>query len=266
MEYTGYLDFWFRDRPMAERVEPMVNLGIRRVDVWSWRQQPMAELASECRRLGAIFNSAFDDQMGSLVDPGDNELTLRSWAESLEMAQQHGLEHLFMFSNQVDVANGQTWTRRLSSNYTAAEQYANALKQTERILKLVEQTPVTIWVEALNEFHIKGGILVHNHELAADWVRRFNHPQLRMVFDCYHQQRDSGNLTWGLEQYAGLYDVFHMADVPTRQEPGTGEINYPHLRRKLGELGYDGLVGLEFYPSTTEAEALERVKAIFPIA
>jgi len=107
---------------------------------------------------------------------------------------------------------------------------------------------------------------VHNHELAADWVRRFNHPQLRMVFDCYHQQRDSGNLTWGLEQYAGLYDVFHMADVPTRQEPGTGEINYPHLRRKLGELGYDGLVGLEFYPSTTEAEALEKVKAIFPIA
>jgi len=130
MEYTGYLDFWFRDRPMAERVEPMVNLGIRRVDVWSWRQQPMAELASECHRLGAIFNSAFDDQMGSLVDPGDNELTLRSWAESLEMAQQHGLEHLFMFSNQVDVANGQTWTRRLSSNYTPAEQYANALKQT----------------------------------------------------------------------------------------------------------------------------------------
>ncbi len=27
----------------------------------------------------------------------------------------------------------------------------------------------------------------------------------------------------------------------------------------------DGLVGLEFYPSTTEAEALDRVKAIFPV-
>jgi hydroxypyruvate isomerase len=53
--------------------------------------------------------------------------------------------------------------------------------------------------------------------------------------------------------------------VPTRQEPGTGEINYPNLRRKLGDLGYDGLVGLEFHPSTNEAEALERVKAIFPV-
>ena len=265
MEYTGYLDFWFTDRPMAERVAPMVNLGLRRLDVWSWRRQPMAELSAECRRLGAVLNSAFDDEMGNLVDPGDNELTLRSWAESLEMAQRHGVEHLFLFSNQVDLINGQPWTRRLQSNVSAAEQYANVLKQTERILKLVEPTPIKLWVEALNEFHIQGGILVHNHALAADWVRRFNHPRLSMVFDCYHQQRDSGNLIWGLEQYAGLYDGFHMADVPTRQEPGTGEINYPNLRRKLGQLGYDGLVGLEFYPSTTEAEALEKVKAIFPL-
>ena len=265
MEYTGYLDFWFTDRPMPERVAPMVNLGLRRLDVWSWRRQPMAELSAECRRLGAVLNSAFDDEMGNLVDPGDNELTLRSWAESLEMAQRHGVEHLFLFSNQVDLINGQPWTRRLQSNVSAAEQYANVLKQTERILKLVEPTPIKLWVEALNEFHIQGGILVHNHALAADWVRRFNHPRLSMVFDCYHQQRDSGNLIWGLEQYAGLYDGFHMADVPTRQEPGTGEINYPNLRRKLGQLGYDGLVGLEFYPSTTEAEALEKVKAIFPL-
>src|SRR5712691_5853051 len=154
---------------MAERVEPMVRLGIRRLDVWSWRRQPMAELAAECRRLGATLNSTFDDEMGSVVDPADNELTLRSWAQSLEMAGRLGVEHLFIFSNQVDLVNGQSWTRRLSSNFTPAEQYANALRQTERILKLVEQTPVTVWVEALNEFHIKGGLLVHNHELAADW-------------------------------------------------------------------------------------------------
>lgn len=264
MEYTGYLDFWFRDRPIVERVEPMVKLGLRRLDVWFWRQQPMADLAAECRRHGAVLNSAFDDDMGNLVDPGDNELTLRTWHESLEMAVRHGVEHLFLFSNQVDVVNGAPWTRRLSSNFTPAEQYANCLKQTERILKLVEQTPVTVWVEALNEFHIKGGILVHNHDLAADWVRRFNHPKLRLVFDCYHQQRDGGNLLWGMEQYAGLYDAVHVGDVPTRQEPGTGEINFPNLHRKLRELKYAGYVGLEFYPSTTETEALDRVKALFP--
>ncbi|HEY3343554.1 MAG TPA: TIM barrel protein [Anaerolineaceae bacterium] len=265
MEYTGYLDFWFTDRPMVERVEPMVKLGIHRVDVWSWRQQPMAELAAECRRLGATISSVFDDDMGSLADPGDNELTLRTWAESLEMATRYGIEHLFLFSNQVDFVNGRTITRRLSSNVTEAEQYANTLKQTERILKLVEQTHVKVWVEALNEFHIKGGILVHNHALAADWVRRIDHPQLRMVFDCYHQQRDSGNLIWGLEQYAGLYEAVHIADVPTRKDPGTGEVNFVNVQRKLVELKFDGFIGLEFYPSHSEAESLAGIKAIFPV-
>ncbi len=265
MEFTGYLDFWFTDRPIAERVEPIAQLGIRRVDAWSWRSQPMADIAAECQRLGVTFNSTFDDDMGSFADPNDNELTYRAWAESLEMACRFGVRFLFLFSNQVDFIDGKTMTRRLSSNFTAAEQYANCLKQTERILKLVEQTPVTVWVEALNEFHIKGGILVHNHDLAADWVRRFDHPKLRMAFDCYHQQRDGGNLIWGLEQYAGLYDAVHVGDVPTRQEPGTGEINFPNISAKLRELGYDGLIGLEFYPSTNEAEALARVKKIFGV-
>lgn len=265
MEYTGYLDFWFTDRPILARVAPMAELGIRRVDIWSWRRQPVEELAAECRRCGVTLNSTFDDEMGSFADPGDNELTYRTWAESLELACRHGIEHLYLFSNQVDFVDGRTIARRLSSNFTEAEQYANCLRQTEKLLKLVEQTSVQVWVEALNEFHIKGGILVHNHDLAADWVRRFDHPQLRMVFDCYHQQRHGGNLTWGLEQYAGLYAAFHVADVPTRQEPGTGEVNYANLAAKLRELKYDGLIGLEFYPSTTEAAALETIKNLFPL-
>jgi len=263
MEFTGYLDFWFTDRPLIERVEPFVQLGIRRFDVWCWRSVPMADLAAECKRLGAVINSTFDEAMGSLADPGDNELTYRSWAESLEMAERYGVEHLFIFSNQIDIINGKEWTRRLSGNYTEAEQYANLLAQTERIMRLVEQTKVEVWVEGLNEFHIKGGILVHNHELAVDWIRRINHPQLRLAFDCYHQQRGSGNLIWGLEEYWGLYPTVHVGDAPTRQEPGTGEINFHNIARTLRRLGYNGLIGMEFRPSTTEAEALARVKEIF---
>ena len=265
MEYTGYLDFWFTDRPIVERVEAFVELGITRFDVWCWRGAPMADIAAECRRLGAVLNSTFDEDMGSLADPADNDKTLRSWGESLEMADRYGVEHLFIFSNQVDIVDGAEWTRRLSANYSQAEQYANLLNRTERIMKLVEQTQVDVWVEGLNEFHIQGGVLVRNHELAADWVRRIDHPQLRLAFDCYHQQRGSGNLIWGLEAYYGLYPTVHIGDVPTRQEPGTGEINFPNLRAKLRTLGYDGYVGLEFRPSATEAEALARTKELFPL-
>jgi hydroxypyruvate isomerase len=265
VELTGYLDFWFKDVPLVQRVEKFVDLGIRRFDVWCWRAAPIAELASECQRYGGILNSTFDEAMGSLADPADNEKTLRSWDESLEMAERYGIEHLFIFSNQVNVIDGQEWTKRLSANYTEAEQYANLLTQTEKIMRLVEQTDVEVWVEGLNEFHIQGGVLVHDHVLAADWVRRIDHPQFRLAFDCYHQQRGAGNLIWGLETYDGLYPTFHIGDVPTRQEPGTGEINFPNLVKKLRELDFDGYVGMEFAPSGTEANALQRVKDLFDL-
>jgi hydroxypyruvate isomerase len=84
-----------------------------------------------------------------------------------------------------------------------------------------------------------------------------------LAFDCYHQQRTAGNLIYGLEAYRGLYPTVHIGDVPTRQEPGTGEINFVNIAAKLRELDFDGLIGMEFSPSTTEAEAFRRVKEIF---
>ena len=263
MEFTGYLDFWFTDRPLIQRVEAFAGLGIKRLDVWCWRMVDMHALSEECKKQGGIINSTFDDQMGSLADPADNDLTLRSWAESLEMAVKYGVEHLFIFSNQVDIVGGKEWTRRLSHNFTEAEQYANLLNQTEKIMKMVEQTNIEVWVEALNEFHIQGGVLVHDHDLAADWIRRINHPQLRLAFDCYHQQRTAGNIMYGMEAYRDLYPTFHIGDVPTRQEPGTGELNFPNIVKKLRELNYDGLIGMEFRPSTDERTVYQRVKKLF---
>ncbi len=263
MQYTGYLDFWFTDVPIVARVEKFLALGIERYDVWCWRSAPIAEIAAECKRVGGVINSTFDEDMGSLADPADNEKTVRTWAESLDMAERYGVAHLFIFSNQVNIVNGEEWTRRMSGNYTQAEQYANLLKQTERIMKLVEQTDIEVWVEGLNEFHIQGGVLVHNHALAADWVQRINHPQFRLAFDCYHQQRGAGNLIWGLKTYHGLYPTVHIGDVPTRQEPGTGEINFENIAKTLRAINFDGYIGLEFRPSQTEALALERVRALF---
>lgn len=263
MEFTGYLDFWFTDRPLLERVSAFVDIGVNRLDVWCWRNAPMAALFSECQSQGAIINSSFDEDMGSLADPADNEKTIRSWSESLEMAEKYQVDHLFIFSNQVDIVDGKEWTRRLSRNVTESEQYANLLDQTEKIMKLVEQTNVEVWVEALNEFHIQGGVLVHDHDLAADWVRRMDHSQFRLAFDCYHQQRTAGNLIYGLEAYHGLYPTVHVGDVPTRQEPGTGEINFHAIAKKLHELDFDGFIGMEFTPSEDPKVVLDRVKDIF---
>lgn len=187
MEYTGYLDFWFTDFPIEERVDQFVALNVRQFNVFFWRQAPIAEIVAECKQKGAQLYSRFDDDMGSLADPGDNEKTLHSWAESVEMADRYNIPVLYIFSNQIEVVDGVEVVRRLSGNYTESEQYANLLDQTEKIMKLAEQTNVEVRVECLNQHDFVGKILVDSPQLAADWVRRMDHPQFRLTFDTYHQ-------------------------------------------------------------------------------
>ncbi len=265
MKYSGYLDFWFADLPFEARIARFIELGIDQFNIFFWRQRPIAQIAAECRQLGGQLYSTFDGDMGSLADPGDNPKTLRSWGESLEMADELGISALYIFSNQIELADGKEFVKRLSTNCSEGEQYANLLNQTEKIMKMAEQTNVELRVECLNQHDFAGKILVDNPHIAADWVRRVGHPQLRLTFDVYHQQRGSGELLWSLENYFDLISSVHIGDVPTRQEPGTGEINFVNIRQKLRELDYDGEIGLEFYPSTDEATALEKTRQIFPL-
>jgi hydroxypyruvate isomerase len=265
MFYTGYLNFWFTDRPLVERVEPLSALGVRHVNVFAWRSAPLAELTAECRRLGATLFSTFDGDMGALADPADNEKTLRTWAESLEMAVVHKIAVLYIFSNQIDVIDGRELVRPLSGNFSQAEQYANLLTQTERILRLVEQTSVEVRVESLSRNVFIGAQTVDSPQVAVDWVRRMNHPQFRYTFDTYHQQRGAGDLLTTLERNIDIIAGVHIGDAPTRQEPGTGEINFANIAAAVRRLGYDGEIGLEFAPSQDAASALAVVQRLFPL-
>jgi hydroxypyruvate isomerase len=148
------------------------------------------------------------------------------------------------------------------------QKYANLLDGVAKVMALVERTDITVYFESLNNWHLHGPITCTTHEMAADIVRRINHPQFRFTFDCYHQQRTAGNLIQGLRDYAGLYAAVHIGDVPTRGEPGTGEINFGNIARTLRELNYDAtgesMIGLEFYPTAgDEVGAFERVRGLF---
>ena len=74
----------------------------------------------------------------------------------------------------------------------------------------------------------------------------------------------AGDLLATLEAHFDIISGVHIGDAPTRQEPGTGEINFANLSKRLRHLGYDGEIGLEFTPSHDEATAMTAVRQLFP--
>ena len=75
-------------------------------------------------------------------------------------------------------------------------------------------------------------------------------------YDVYHMQRMEGELANTIKANLARIRHLQIADTPGRNEPGTGEINYPFLFRHIDHLGYDGWIGCEYRPATSTAAGL----------
>jgi hydroxypyruvate isomerase len=95
---------------------------------------------------------------------------------------------------------------------------------------------------------------------AFEMVRAVGSPKVKVLYDLYHEQRGMGNLIEKLEKNLDEVGLIHVADVPGRHEPGTGEINYRNVYRKLAELHYGGVIAMEFYPTGDVVETLRKAR------
>lgn len=77
---------------------------------------------------------------------------------------------------------------------------------------------------------------------------------LFVQYDIYHMQIMEGDLAPTMKKHLDHTAHIELADNPGRNEPGTGEINYPFLFRYLDEIGYRGSIGCEYKPKTTTME------------
>lgn len=95
-------------------------------------------------------------------------------------------------------------------------------------------------------------------------IRAVGSPQVQVLYDYYHEQRTAGNLIEKLEKNIDCIALVHIADVPGRHQPGTGEIDYTNIYRKLAELHYGKYIAMEFYPSGDPVAVLRaaRLQAI----
>jgi len=110
-------------------------------------------------------------------------------------------------------------------------------------------------IEPVNTFDIPGFYLNRPVQAVA-LLEELDLPNAFLQYDLYHTQRMQGELASTLTKYLPLIRHVQIADNPGRNEPGTGEINYPFLFALLDRVGYTGWVGCEYKPATTTEAGL----------
>ena len=103
-------------------------------------------------------------------------------------------------------------------------------------------------IEPINPFDIPGFYLNRTDE-ALSILDEVGAPNAFVQYDIYHAQRTEGELAATLQKHLARIGHVQLADNPGRNEPGTGEINYPFLFAHLDRIGYQGWVGCEYKPA-----------------
>jgi hydroxypyruvate isomerase len=111
----------------------------------------------------------------------------------------------------------------------------------------LKRAGIRLVIEAINVRDIPGFFLTKTRQ-AADLIAETGSDNIGLQYDIYHMQIMEGDLARTIERF--LPQIWHvqLADNPGRNEPGTGEINYPFLYRHLDQLGYAGWIGCEYKP------------------
>jgi hydroxypyruvate isomerase len=114
---------------------------------------------------------------------------------------------------------------------------------------------IRLLIEPINTRDIPGFFL-NRTEQAVQLISDVGSDNLFIQYDIYHMQVMEGDIAPTLRKHLARIAHVQLADNPGRNEPGTGEINYPFLFRHLDEIGYRGWVGCEYKPKTTTVEGL----------
>jgi hydroxypyruvate isomerase len=126
---------------------------------------------------------------------------------------------------------------------------ANCEKGLKRIIKLAEETGVTVCMELLNSKRDHADYQCDHTPWGVELVKRLGSPRFRLLYDVYHMQIMEGDVCATIAENIEYIAHFHTGGVPGRRDiDETQEINYRRVCQTLVDVKFKGFVAHEFGP------------------
>ena len=211
-----------------------------------WTTEDTQRIMSRIHSLGLVVDSMSGVRAGFSTG-SDTEIFISQLKDQLEAAKRLGCPQIILLSGK----------RVPELSPTAQTQ--TSVENLKRAADLAANDHIEIVIEPIDALE-NPTIFLETVTDAFAIVEQAGKPNLKVLYDFYHEQRGFGNLTEKLINHIGQVGLVHIADVPGRREPGTGEINYATIYRKLAELRYDRFIAMEYYPTGNAVDSLKNAR------
>jgi hydroxypyruvate isomerase len=207
----------------------------------AWSDADVARVRKLCQSLHLGVDTVLAQQDWkkrpvSIVDPAHRETFLGD------------IKNAIVYAKKLDIQNVSVTSGLSAAGKTYEQQWASLTEGVKRAADLIAEAKLTLLVEALNSIVDHQGCFLTSNVEALKLVKELNLPHVRLLFDLYHEQISRGNIIRTATEAAPSVKVFHVADNPGRNDPGTGEINYPNVYQAIKKTGYTGYIGMEYHP------------------
>ena len=237
------LSMMFNEVPFLDRFDAAAKAGFKAVEFLFPYDFPAAELKKRLDANGltqALFNMPPGDwaggERGLASLPGRQQEFRDSLNKALEYAEILDCKLIHCMAGIPPAG---------TSPVTAAALYASNLAWAGEEAKKAGRR---LALEPINHRDMPGFHL-NTVEQGAAVVDAIGIDKVGLQFDIYHCQVTQGDVTKRMEALIGRIVHMQIADVPARNEPGTGEIGWDFVLRRIDELGYQGWVGCEYRPA-----------------
>jgi hydroxypyruvate isomerase len=247
----------FTDLPFEERLAKVAEAGYTNVELVGeyrkWSAEDFARANAARKHLGICFDATAGLNNG-VANPGTRDAFLAELKDALTPMETLSCPAMIVLSG-----NAIPGLTREAQHQSCIETLKRAAVLIEG--KQIDGQPVRLLLECIDPEENSKYFLTSAAE-AIEVVRAVNHSQVQFLYDIFHEQIAEGNLIEKLDKHIDVIGLIHVADVPGRHQPGTGEINYANIFRKLAQLNYRRMVAMEFKPIGDPVATLRAAKAL----
>jgi len=244
------IDAVFEGLPAGEAIQLVRKCGISAFEFWGWWDRDLAEIEL-ARDQAGMQVSACCTKFISLVDANLRDQYLEGLEASIRTAQR--LKCNTLITQVGDALPG----------VSRSSQHASLVEGLREAAPLLEASGTTLVIEPLNELVDHAGYYLVRSDEAFEIIDEVNCPNVKVVFDIYHQQISEGQLIENIKANIEKIAHFHAAGNPGRNELTSGELHYPSIFDAIRESDYDGYVGLEYWPLNEASTGLSEIAKWF---
>ncbi len=233
-----------------ENLERVAQAGYGHVELVGefkkWSEADTTRYLARIKALGLTVDAT--SGMGApFCDPAGGDAFLAALKQFLPTAQRLECGQIILLSGKTIDSAG------------PGVQHQASVETLKRAAELLEPAGITAVIEPIDRLE-NPTIYLDGVTEGFEITRAVGSPRVKVLYDLYHEQRTHGNLIEKLEKNIDQVGLVHIADVPGRHEPGTGEVDYGNVYRTLGQLKYKGVIAMEFYPTGDVVETLRKAR------